>query len=91
MAGISLIDGIWNHVRFNYEAKWKELSKEEQNVVVYVYRKFRNVYRTLEHFSTGDFSDRSNVEATARAACEHLNSFIGNPKQQVDYTLQKSP
>ena len=44
-----------------------------------------NVYRSLEHFSTGDFSQRSNVEATARAACEYLNSWISNPKQQVDF------
>ena len=28
-------------------------------------------------------SERSNVEATVRAACEHLNSLISNPKEQV--------
>ena len=46
VAGLSLIDGIWNYVRFNYEAKWKEMSKEERKVVVHAYNRFRDFWRS---------------------------------------------
>ena len=85
VAGLSLIDGIWNYVRFNYEAKWEELSKDERKAIVHAYRRLQNVYNRLKFFSTGDLTQRSNVEATVRAACEHLNSFISNSKEQVDF------
>ena len=85
LAGLSVIDGIWNCVRFNYEATWMRLSREDRKGVVYVYRKLRYIYKRLERYIRGDMSQKSNVEATVRAACEHLNSLISNPQEQVDF------
>ena len=85
VGGLSLIDGIWNYVRFNYEAKWKELSKEERKGTVHAYRRLRNVHKCLERFIAGDLAQRSNAEATAKAAGEYLNSFTSYQEQQVDF------
>ena len=85
LAGLSLIDGIWNYVRLNYEATWNGLSKAERKDVMYVHDKLRGVYKRLQPYSTGDLSQRSNVEAAARAACEYLNSLIRNPQQQINF------
>ena len=86
LAGISLFDGIWNYIAWNYEDTWKGLSKEEQKNYKYSYSIFHSVYKRIEHFITGDINmtERSNVERVVGAACEHLNSFITNPTHKVD-------
>ena len=85
LVGISLIDGIWNYLRFNYEARWKRLSKDERMEFKYAFRRYRYVCNRLETFSTGKFSQRSDVETAARAACEYLNSGMRKPQQPVDF------
>ena len=84
VAGILAVDGIWNYISLNYEAKWKGLSKDERNSYRNVYHIFRFSFNRIERFITGDTTERSNVERAVGAACKHLNTLLTNPKQKID-------
>ena len=85
LRGISLVDGIWDFVRFDYRGKWKKLSKDGKKHVKNAFNVLQFVYNRLKRFKTGDLSIRSNVEATAAAACEELNSSISDRKRHVNF------
>ena len=84
VAGISLVDGIWNYISLNYEATWKGLSKDERKGATSVYRIFQYTFNRIERFITSDMTERSNVKRAVGAACKHLNTLITNPKQKID-------
>ena len=85
IAGLSLIDGIRDFVRYDYKNKWKDLSNDKRDISRAAYKEIREVYIKFEEFITGDLSQQEVAKATAKIACERLNSFIPDPLQHVDF------
>ena len=79
VAGLSVIDGIRDFVRYDYKNKWKDLSNDKRDICKVAYKEIREVYLRIEEFITGDLSQQEVAETTAKIACERLNSFIPDP------------
>ena len=85
VAGLSVIDGIRDFVRYDYKNKWKDLSNDKRDICKVAYKEIREVYLRIEEFITGDLSQQEVAETTAKIACERLNSFIPDPVKHVDF------
>ena len=86
VSDLLLVDGIRNYVAYDYETQWENLSKDAKNGPRHsAYRQIRAAYLRIKDYITGDLSQQNEAEATAKAACAQLNSYIDNPKQHVDF------
>lgn len=87
LKGVSITDGVHRFVVKDYTSIWNALSNSNRKRHRDIYHRLRFAYWKLERFKIpgGDLTQRSVVEATTKAVCEHVNSFIQDETKHLDF------